>query len=100
MTTRPSDFLDRTVGLFRSVWQRASRRDGSGADDELVAIDPDLAYSLTAPHSFDISIKPIRPIREATVQETLSIDRSRLRWEADMQLECREFGRASCRERV
>ena len=43
MTTRSSDFLDRTVGLFRSVWQRASRRDGAPGDDTLVPIDPDLA---------------------------------------------------------
>ena len=41
MTTRSSDFLDRTVGLFRSVWQRASRRAGDG-DDVLAPIDPDL----------------------------------------------------------
>ena len=41
MSSRSSDFLDRTVGLFRSAWQRTSRRDGS--DDDLLAdLDPDL----------------------------------------------------------
>ncbi len=41
MTSRSSDFLERTVGLFRSVWQRAGRRDDS-ADALLADIDPDL----------------------------------------------------------
>ena len=41
MTSRSADFLERTVGLFRSVWQRAGRRDDS-ADALLADIDPDL----------------------------------------------------------
>ena len=42
MTSRSSDFLDRTVSLFRSAWQRAARREAS-PDDALEQIDPDLA---------------------------------------------------------
>ena len=41
MTSRSSDFLDRTVGLFRSVWQRTSRR-ADGQEAPLADIDPDL----------------------------------------------------------
>lgn len=41
MTSRSNDFLDRTVGFFRSVWQRGGRQEG--APDPLRSLDPDLS---------------------------------------------------------
>ncbi|MGD9855513.1 MAG: hypothetical protein AB7U20_11255, partial [Planctomycetaceae bacterium] len=50
---------------------------------------PHLAFSLTSPRSLNLAITPVRSVLTASIRESLSVDRSRMHWEAEVDMDSR-----------